>query len=56
MEVFLPKFKLTQQFRLNDVLLKMGASEMFIAGKADFSGITADSLMFPKWFIKPLLR
>ena len=43
-EVFLPKFKLTQQFSLNDVLSKMGASEMFIAGKADFSGITADSL------------
>ena len=44
MEVFLPKFKLTQQFSLNDILSKMGASEMFIAGKADFSGITADSL------------
>ena len=44
MEVFLPKFKLTQQFSLNDVLSKMGASEMFIAGKADFRGITADSL------------
>ena len=44
MEVFLPKFKLTQQFSLNDVLSKMGVSEMFIAGKADFSGITADSL------------
>ncbi|CAH3020002.1 unnamed protein product, partial [Porites evermanni] len=44
MEVFLPKFKLTQQFSLNDVLSRMGASEMFIAGKADFSGITADSL------------
>ena len=44
MEVFLPKFKLTQQFSLNDVLSKMGASEMFIAGKADFSGISADSL------------
>ena len=43
-EVFLPKFKLTQQFSLNDVLSKMGASEMFLAGKADFSGITADSL------------
>ena len=44
MEVFLPKFKLTQQFSLNDVLSKMGVSEMFVAGKADFSGITADSL------------
>lgn len=44
MEVFLPKFKLAQKFSLNDFLSKMGASEMFIAGKADFSGITADSL------------
>ena len=43
MEVFLPKFKLTQQFSLNDVLSKMGAREMFIAGNADFSGIVPGS-------------
>ena len=47
-EVFLPKFKLTQQFDLNDILPKMGAEEMFIPGKADLSGITAEPLFVPK--------
>ena len=43
-EVYLPKFKLTQQFDLNDMLSKMGAEEMFISGKADFTGIAAEPL------------
>ena len=47
-EVFLPKFKLTQQFDLNDILSKMGAEEMFIPGKADLSGITAEPLFVSK--------
>ena len=47
-EVFLPKFKLTQQFDLNDVLSKMGAKEMFIPGKADLSGIASQSLFVSK--------
>jgi len=47
-EVFLPKFKLTQQFDLNDILSKMGAQEMFIPGKADLSGITAEPLFVSK--------
>ena len=47
-EVFLPKFKLTQQFDLNDVLSKMGAKEMFIPGKADLSGISSQSLFVSK--------
>lgn len=47
-EVFLPKFKLTQQFDLNDILSKMGAEEMFIPGKADFTGITAEPLFVSK--------
>jgi len=47
-EVFLPKFKLSQQFDLNDVLSKMGAEEMFIAGRADLSGITAEPLFVSK--------
>ena len=37
--VRLPKFKLTQQFDLNEILSKMGAEEMFIPDKADLSGI-----------------
>ena len=48
-EVILPKFKLTQQFDLNEVLSKMGAGEMFMPGKADFTGIAAgDSLYVSK--------
>ena len=47
-EVFLPKFKLTQQFVLNDILSKMGAEEIFIPGKADLSGITAAPLFVSK--------
>ncbi|KAL9959830.1 hypothetical protein ACROYT_G033187 [Oculina patagonica] len=43
-EVFLPKFKLTQQFDLNDVLSKMGAKEIFNPGKADLSGISTEPL------------
>ena len=39
-EVSLPRFKLTQQFLLNDILANMGATDMFNEFKADFSGIT----------------
>ena len=44
MEVYLPRFKLTQKFELNDILSQMGAGEMFIPGKANFAGIAADPL------------
>ncbi|KAL9985006.1 hypothetical protein ACROYT_G007359 [Oculina patagonica] len=47
-EVFLPKFKLTQQFDLNNILTKMGAKEMFIPGKADLSGISTEPLFVSK--------
>ena len=47
-EVLLPKFKLTQQFDLNDILSKMGAEEMFIPGKANLSGISAEPLFVSK--------
>ena len=42
-EVSLPRFKLTQQFLLNKILEKMGATDMFNMDKADFTGITSDS-------------
>ena len=35
-EVLLPKFTLTQQFDLSDILSKMGAEEMFIPGEANW--------------------
>ena len=40
-EVSLPRFKLTQQFALKDILANMGATDMFDEFKADFSGITS---------------
>ncbi|HKB39083.1 MAG TPA: serpin family protein [Gemmataceae bacterium] len=40
--VTLPKFKVTKQFTLNDVLGKMGMKRAFTEG-ADFSGITSDT-------------
>lgn len=39
-EVSLPRFKLTQQFLLNEILARMGVTDMFNESKADFSGIT----------------
>ena len=41
--VSLPRFKLTQQFLLNEILARMGVTDMFNEFKADFSGITAGS-------------
>jgi len=38
--VFLPRFKLIQQFAVNDVLANMGVTDMFDELKADFSGMT----------------
>ena len=39
-EVSLPRFKLIQQFAVNDVLANMGVTDMFDELKADFSGMT----------------
>jgi len=38
-EVSLPRFKLTQQFQLKEILIKMGVTDMFSEFKANFSGI-----------------
>ena len=39
-EVSLPRFKLTQQLKLNYILASMGATDMFDELEADFSGVT----------------
>ena len=39
-EVYLPRFKMTQQFQLNGILAKMGSRDLFDEFKADFSGIS----------------
>lgn len=44
--VTLPKFKLTSEFMLNEVLSKMGMPNAFDRSKADFSGMTAQDQLF----------
>ncbi|KAK3734354.1 hypothetical protein QZH41_005338 [Actinostola sp. cb2023] len=39
-EVSIPKFSMTRQFVLNDMLKAMGMTELFDVDKADFTGIT----------------
>ena len=39
-EVSLPRFMLTQQFALNEIIANMGATDMFNELKADFSGMS----------------
>ena len=55
-EVFLPRFKLTQQFNLNDVFSKLGAVDVFIPGKANLSGITAEPLFVSKVVQKTFVK
>jgi len=40
--VFLPKFSMTQEFRVDKVLMSMGMVDAFMPSKADFSGMTPD--------------
>lgn len=42
-EVFLPRFKMTVDYRLDDILKTMGMTDAFDPAKADFSGITGHS-------------
>ncbi len=55
-EVFLPKFKLTQEFSLNDTLTAMGMTDAF-TDRADFSGMDGGrdlfiSAVFHKAFVE----
>lgn len=44
-QVFLPKFRLTSQFRLEKILKSMGMADAF-GGSADFSGMTGNRDLF----------
>ena len=45
-EVALPRFKVTSEFRLDDVLKAMGMTDAFSWERADFSGMTGKSDLF----------
>lgn len=42
----LPKFKVTAEFKLNDVLKEMGMKDAFVFGKADFSGMATREKLY----------
>ncbi|XP_027146430.1 leukocyte elastase inhibitor-like isoform X2 [Larimichthys crocea] len=44
--VHLPKFKLEEDYKLNDPLAKLGMTYVFWAGKADLSGMNGDKKLF----------
>ncbi len=44
--VFLPKFKMTSEFKLNDTLSALGMKDAFVADKADFSGMDGTKSLF----------
>ena len=45
-EVFLPRFKLEEIYDMNNVLYKMGMTDAFEEGRADFSGISSKQGLF----------
>ena len=44
--MYLPRFKLTSQFRLKDVLKAMGMIRAFNSEEADFSGMSFEQKLF----------
>ncbi|TKS74956.1 Leukocyte elastase inhibitor A [Collichthys lucidus] len=44
--VHLPKFKLEENYKLNDPLAKLGMTYVFWSGKADLSGMKGDKTLF----------
>ena len=50
-DVTLPKFKLTSEFTLNDVLSQMGMPIAFDRAKADFSGMTTRARLFISYVV-----
>lgn len=49
--IYFPKFKIESKFTLNEVLKVMGMPEAFIAGAADFSGMTGDKDLYISYVI-----
>jgi len=45
-QVYLPKFTMTSEFGLKDVLVKLGMKDAFNAGAADFSGMDGSKELF----------
>ncbi|XP_034366053.1 serpin B6 isoform X2 [Arvicanthis niloticus] len=45
-EVFLPKFKLEENYDMKDVLSKLGMTDAFDGGRADFSGMSSKQGLF----------
>lgn len=46
LDLKLPKFKVTAEFKLNDVLMEMGMKDAFVFGKADFSGMATREKLY----------
>lgn len=44
--VHLPKFKLEEDYELNEPLTKLGMTDVFCSGKADLSGMNGDGGLF----------
>ncbi|XP_037553838.1 leukocyte elastase inhibitor [Nematolebias whitei] len=44
--VHLPKFKLEEEYELNEPLAKLGMTDVFCSGKADLSGMNGDGGLF----------
>lgn len=46
LEVWIPKFKFSSNFKLNEALQSLGAADIFDQGKADFSALTSKNDLF----------
>lgn len=45
-DVFLPRFKMSSQFRIDDALKALGMTQAFLPGEADFSGMSHAGQLF----------
>ena len=52
MLIGLPKFKLETTVPLKKDLIKLGLKKMFSRGKADFSGITGDKMLYVAYAVQ----